>query len=684
MGALMRAYNWEEHPLGSPKHWPQSLKANIRLLLNSGFPMFIWWSEGLYAFHNDAYLPALGKKHPSALGTSAREIWSEIWGDIGGVAERILAGGEPFYADGLRLELARKGFREETYWTFSYSPVFDDAGKVFGVFCACFEETSTILGQRRLKTLKDIADELPRIQTLEQACQTTCDILAQNEEDIPFSQIYLLNQTETEVTLLGESGKTVPQVSSAVLLQEQETSNAWPFSEVLQSKKSLVLDDLKAFSVPLENAGGQTLPERAVILPIFRPGQDHLIGFFVSGISPKLEYDTDYQNFFDLLSGQMATSISSVKVREEATRKQNELNELFQQAPVAICILRGPDHVVELANPGILELWGKRREDVMRKPVLEALPELADQGIKELLDGVYRTGIPYVNNELPLLLERNGRLEPMYFNFVYQPMRDALGGISGVMAIAIGINEQVEARRQIEAKNRELLAINADLDNFVYSASHDLKAPISNIEGLVETLVEHLPAPVREQEIVQRVLTLMGASISRFKRAVADLTEVAKIQRAGNEDVATIDLAEVIADVRLDFEHMIKGAGARIKTQLASDSTVSFSAKNVRSIVYNLLSNALKYRSKDRPLEISISTHHVPGFTVLSVSDNGLGMKPEDRDKIFTMFKRLHDHVEGTGIGLYIVKRILENAGGHIEVESEKGEGATFRVFFKD
>ncbi|ALJ01270.1 hypothetical protein DC20_06610 [Rufibacter tibetensis] len=683
MGQLMRAYDWENHPLGNPGHWPQSLKANIRLLLNSGFPMFIWWSNGLYAFHNDAYLPALGQKHPSALGASARNIWAEIWNEVGGVAEAILAGGKPFYAEGLLLYLERKGFKEETYWTFSYSPAFDDEGQAAGVFCACSEETSTILGQRRLKALKDISDALPQIQGLNQACQTTCDILAQNQSDIPFSQIYLLNRTETEVTLLGQSGKVPVQMAEVMVLEEHEVQSQWPFSEVQHSKKSLVLEDLQAFGFPAHQNGSEVGPKQAIILPIFRPGQDQLIGFFVSGISPQLEYDTDYRNFHDLLAGQIATSISSVQTREEAARQQAELRDLFNQAPVAICILRGPLHVVELANPGICELWGKKQEDVLRKPILEALPEVKDQGIKELLDGVYTTGIPYVNNELAVLLERNGKLEPVYVSFVYHPMRDAQGTIIGVIAVAVGINEQVEARQQIEVKNRELLAINADLDNFVYSASHDLKAPISNIEGLVETLVELLPHEIQQQEVVQRVLKLMHASVNRFKRAVADLTEVAKIQWEAGEDITSIDLPEVVADVQLDFENMINSTGARVETHFAPDSSVKFSAQNVRSIVYNLFSNALKYRSPDRTPEIKITTEITPGYLILSVSDNGLGLKSEDKGKVFSMFKRLHDHVEGTGIGLYIVKRIVENAGGKIELETEHDQGSTFRVFFK-
>jgi PAS domain-containing protein len=169
MASLMRAYNWNTHPMGSPESWPESLKTILRLVLHSEFPMFIWWSKGLYMFHNDAYLPALGEKHPRALGASAREMWAEIWGQVGDIVQKIFEEGIPFYAREMQLFLERKGFSEETFWTFSYSPAPNNEGGVGGMFCACNEVTSTVLGQRRLRVIKDIADTTAQVQTVEEA-----------------------------------------------------------------------------------------------------------------------------------------------------------------------------------------------------------------------------------------------------------------------------------------------------------------------------------------------------------------------------------------------------------------------------------------------------------------------------------------------------------------------------------
>ncbi|ARS37712.1 PAS domain-containing sensor histidine kinase [Pontibacter actiniarum] len=675
MGALMRTYDWSSHPLGNPAYWPQSLKANVRLMLNSGFPMFIWWTKELYMFNNDAYLPALGKKHPKALGARAQDMWAEIWEQIGGITKDILEHGNEFYAENLQMFLERKGFAEETYWTFSYSPAFNDAGEVEGIFCACSEVTTNVLAQRRLKTLNDVSDALLQVQTLEQAGQTACHVLAQNQHDLPFSLIYLINGTDTEAQLVGKSG-TVPAGFAPQLVDLRKRKAAFPLAQVQRTRQRALV------TLPSVDPSLPGTPAKAVILPILRPGHEQLIGFFVAGLSPQQEYNEAYKGFHSLVAGQIATSITGIRTKQELLRRQEYLSEIFQQAPVGITMLRGPQYIVDIANPAVCEIWRISQEEILGKPVLEAIPEAGEQGFKELLDGVMNTGVPFVANELPLVLERNGKPEKVYLNFVYHPLRDAQGFITGIIAVAIDISEQVEARQEMESINRELLATNADLDNFVYSASHDLKAPIYNIEGLVHALQEHLPHDASASEEVQQLLTHIESSVERFKKVVSDLTQVAKIQREGSEDVSAIDLEEVMTELREEFELTLAASEAQLETDLTA-ATIRFSAKNIRSILYNLLSNALKYRSPERKPHITVKTVNTPEHLVLSVTDNGLGIEQSDYKKVFSMFKRLHDHVEGSGIGLYIVKRIVENAGGYIRIHSEVGKGTTFSIYFK-
>lgn len=230
---------------------------------------------------------------------------------------------------------------------------------------------------------------------------------------------------------------------------------------------------------------------------------------------------------------------------------------------------------------------------------------------------------------------------------------------------------------ELSDKNEKLLITNSDLDNFIYAASHDLKAPVSNIEGLINSLA------INEDENDKDIINLIKESIRRFKATIQDLTEIVKIQRTAEEDVNEIDIPEIVNDAKVSIREMIDHSNAKIKLDFDNVAIIKFSRKNFRSIIYNLMSNAVKYRSPDRIPEINIRTERQDDYVRLSVKDNGLGIPPDKKDQMFTMFKRFHDHVEGTGVGLYIVKRIIDNAGGKIEVESEVGKGTTFIIYFK-
>lgn len=244
-------------------------------------------------------------------------------------------------------------------------------------------------------------------------------------------------------------------------------------------------------------------------------------------------------------------------------------------------------------------------------------------------------------------------------------------------------NEELsESNQQLTRINRDLDRTNKDLDNFVYTASHDLKAPILNLEGLLQALGRQLREEKRQNQTIDHIYELLHGSVARFKNTIRDLTQVAIINKENPEDIATLSLMDVFEEVRQDLTPQILETGAQIEINLDCPQ-VHFSRKNLKSIFYNLLSNALKYRSASRQPFVRISCHTEENFHLLTVEDNGLGMDMRQEDKIFALFKRLHTHVEGTGIGLYIVKKMLENSGGKIEVDSQVGIGSTFKVYFK-
>jgi PAS domain S-box-containing protein len=244
-------------------------------------------------------------------------------------------------------------------------------------------------------------------------------------------------------------------------------------------------------------------------------------------------------------------------------------------------------------------------------------------------------------------------------------------------------NEEIQAtNEELGVANGQLTRINADLDNFVYTASHDLKSPILNIEGLLKALERQFDGRLSQPETVGKIYEMLYSSVNRFKSTIGDLTQVARISKESTEDVAYIPVAEVLEEVLLDLQPQLEEAGAQIAVKLDGEN-VQFSRKNLKSFLLNLLSNALKYRSTDRQLRVSVASQVQQDYLELVVEDNGLGIDMRQEEKIFGLFKRLHTHVEGTGIGLYMVKKMLENAGGKIKVESQVGVGSAFKVYFK-
>jgi PAS domain S-box-containing protein len=246
---------------------------------------------------------------------------------------------------------------------------------------------------------------------------------------------------------------------------------------------------------------------------------------------------------------------------------------------------------------------------------------------------------------------------------------------------AAELEETVKERTgELRKSNEDLQNINADLDNFVYTASHDLKAPVSNIEGLLYYLETKIPF---DNPVVTEIIDKMKQSIVRFKNTIVDLSEIAKIQAGDLNDREKLRFKDITSSVTEDIQNLVTEANAVILEDYSGAEEISFSTKNLRSVLYNLLTNGVKYRSNDRNPVVQLKTYLENDYIVLTVQDNGLGIKEEDKDKVFTIYKRLHTHVEGTGIGMSIVKRIIDSAGGKIEIESKLNEGTTFKIYFR-
>jgi len=392
-----------------------------------------------------------------------------------------------------------------------------------------------------------------------------------------------------------------------------------------------------------------------------------------------------------------------VRARREREDQRQRLQRLFLDAPAAICILSGPGLVYELVNTDYQALFPGR--ELLGKPILTALPEIANTTMYATFRQVYDTGRTHEEQAMliPLARPTDGVLENRYFRYIQQARYALDGRIDGVLVFAFEVTEQVRTRQQVQDLNEELAVINeeltatnqelhvsnaqltrtnVDLDTFVYTASHDLKAPISNIEGILLALRAQLPAEVQQEEMVAQLLDMLQGTVARFQLTITQLTDITKLQLAHAGPAEPVQLAPVVEDVRLDLAPLLATAATALAVEVAPELVVSFSPANLRSIVYNLLNNAIKYRSTERPSQVRVQAAQTPQAIVLTVQDNGLGMSELQQRQLFGLFQRLHTHVEGTGVGLYIVKRLVENGGGTIAVQSQPNVGTTFTVTF--
>jgi two-component system CheB/CheR fusion protein len=266
----------------------------------------------------------------------------------------------------------------------------------------------------------------------------------------------------------------------------------------------------------------------------------------------------------------------------------------------------------------------------------------------------------------------------MWYQLLTMPyIRQADNRRDGAIITIYDISGLKKIEQDLDDKNERLKKINADLDDFVYTASHDLIAPLTNIEALIEVLNGKIRSGA---DNTSEVIGLIQSAVERFKATIKDLSDIRKIESDMMKEPDRINFEQLTNEVRVSIQDQLEASGAVINTEFA-ESEIRFSRKSLRSIIFNLVSNAIKFSDPHRTPEIYLSTYRVPGFIVLMIKDNGVGIRSEKLDSIFTMFHSLPDTLQMRGLGLYLVKKITEASKGKIEVESIVDEGTIFRIF---
>ena len=332
MEARIAAFDWAGTPLGPMDGWPSSLRTALSICLASRFPMVIWWGPQLILLYNDAWRPVLGAtKHPRALGSPGREIWPEIWDVIGPMFDSVLATGEATWSEDGLLLVDRYGYTEEAYFTWSYSPIPDDLGGVCGVFTAFTDTTERVLGERRTRTLRDLAARSLEARQVDEACRIAAETLSANPHDLPFALLYLVEPGREQARLVGTAGLPPGTPASPTLADLRASPTGqhdWPLSEAARSCQPYVVEDVRSRFGELPGRAWPDAPRRALIAPVPLPGHASPELLLVAGISPRLALDEHYRGFLDLVAGHIVTAVAAARAYEEERRRAEALAEL--------------------------------------------------------------------------------------------------------------------------------------------------------------------------------------------------------------------------------------------------------------------------------------------------------------------------------------------------------------------
>ncbi len=344
MAARIREFDWATTPLGMPAQWPQSLKTALRIMLTSRQPIWIGWGDDLRFFYNDPYKAIIGGRHPVALGQPTAQVWREIWGEIGPLLETAMAGEEGTFVEQKLLIMERNGYPEETYYTFSYSPVPDDHGGTGGIICANSDDTERVVAERQLNLLRELASSATHARTWRDACRLAMASLLANPHDLPFALLYLDERgeqrdrqpsaTARQLTLAGTCGispdhPAVPATLDADADADADAGASWPIAEAMDGGALTIVDDLAArFAEPLPGGAWQFAPRQAVILPIMSSSDVAHAGVLIVGLNPCRLFDDQYRSFLNLVAGQIGQAIHHADAYEAERRRAEALAEI--------------------------------------------------------------------------------------------------------------------------------------------------------------------------------------------------------------------------------------------------------------------------------------------------------------------------------------------------------------------
>jgi PAS domain S-box-containing protein len=631
VATLMRARDWSDSPLGPPERWPQPLRSVVGLLLASKFPMFVAWGPELGFLYNDAYAEILGRKHPDALGRRFEDIWGEIWADIRPLVDRALAG-ESTYQEDLPLLMHRKGYPEQTWFTFSYSPVFDERGDVAGMFCACTETTAVVLASRHRER------EIERLRQMFQQAPGLVGILRGPEH------VYeIANETYRQLVggrdLIGKRVvDALPEVAGQGFVRLLD--------KVYQTGEAYVGH---AIPVRLERTPGSGLEERFIDF-VYQPLRDE--SGEVGGI------------FFE--GSDVTEAVRTVQALRESEQRMRQLANTIQH----LAWMADPDGKVQWYNDRWREYTGLTSEQLHTDALRDAIhPDDLDEVVRHWTDSI-RSGEPYA--AVMRLRRADGTWRR--FSASAAPVRDADGRVVQWFGTTTDVEDAHLAREALlDASQRK--------DEFLAMLAHELRNPLAPISAAAQVLrlvAQDDPRTRRASEVITR-------QVGHMVELVDDLLDVSRVTR-GLVELQRERLAvdAIVAHAVEQARPLLDARGHALAVELPHRAPhVVGDRTRLTQVVSNLLNNAAKFTPPGGRIALRVAVHEQA--VALSVEDDGIGIDATLLPHVFELFtqaERTPDRAQGgLGIGLALARSLAELQGGTLTAHSAGlNTGATFTL----
>jgi len=329
MAGHFSRFDWAAHPLGPLQEWPQSLKTAVSLILNSRHPMWIGWGSQMSFLYNDAYLHVLGiQKHPWALGRPASEVWAEIWDVCGPLAEKVFRDGEASFVDEVRLLMSRGDSFEETFYSFSYSPIRDEFGEVAGLFCPSNDVTSKAVGARRSRTLSELVANALIQKSTAAACASAAATLAKNADDVPFAFLYLVegDRAALEQAVGLPAADEILSPRSIALEGDAPRGVAAAIARVVRGGRAEALSLREVAELP-QSPDGRPVVD-AIVLPMASRVEMRPLGALFAAVNPTRPFDAEHRAFYELVASNIGTAIHNARAAEEEKKRIDLLAEM--------------------------------------------------------------------------------------------------------------------------------------------------------------------------------------------------------------------------------------------------------------------------------------------------------------------------------------------------------------------